>query len=170
MSKKQQKGHRGKSPQGGWGMGSKEAIQKIILLIVVTISENWYNFSWSLYGLKSRDYKVRKSKVLVKWETPGGIWTLLKTPPNRSFLYFLLHLIKNSEYFRIKYSQNHFKSTFGSAYLNSKKIKLKLAKQVKKEPRKARFPWDLGLLLCSQWNMHWYCRILNFIIQQMKLP
>ena len=46
----------------------------------------------------------------------------------------------------MKYSQNHFKSTFGSAYLNSKKIKLKLAKQVKKEPRKASFPWDLGLL------------------------
>ena len=26
------------------------------------------------------------------------------------------------------------------------KMKLKLAKQVKKEPRKASFPWDLGLL------------------------
>ena len=38
------------------------------------------------------------------------------------------------------------KSTFGSAYLNSKKPKLKLAKQVKKEPRKVSFPWDLGLL------------------------
>ena len=40
----------------------------------------------------------------------------------------------------------YFKSTFGSAYLNSKKIKLKLAKQVKNEPREASFPWDLGLL------------------------
>ena len=30
--------------------------------------------------------------------------------------------------------------------LTQKKIKLKLAKQVKKEPRKARIPWDLGLL------------------------
>ena len=28
MSKNQQKGHRRKSPQGGWGMGSKEPIQK----------------------------------------------------------------------------------------------------------------------------------------------
>ena len=43
-------------------------------------------------------------------------------------------------------SQNHFKSTFGSAYLISKKMKLKLAKQAKKEPRKAIFPWDIGLL------------------------
>ena len=25
-------------------------------------------------------------------------------------------------------------------------MKLKLAKQAKKEPRKARFPWDIGLL------------------------
>ena len=45
MSKKQQKGHRCKSPQGGWGMGSKEPIQKIILLTAVTISVNWYNSS-----------------------------------------------------------------------------------------------------------------------------
>ena len=28
----------------------------------------------------------------------------------------------------------------------SKKMKLKLAKQAEKEPRKERFPWDLGLL------------------------
>ena len=25
-------------------------------------------------------------------------------------------------------------------------MKLKLAKQVKQEPRKARFPWDIGLI------------------------
>ena len=30
--------------------------------------------------------------------------------------------------------------------LTQKKMTLKLAKQVKKEPRKASFPWDLGLL------------------------
>ena len=30
--------------------------------------------------------------------------------------------------------------------LTQKKMKLKLAKQLKKEPRKASFPWDLGLL------------------------
>ena len=29
MDKKAKKGHRRKSPQGGWGMGSKEPIQKI---------------------------------------------------------------------------------------------------------------------------------------------
>ena len=28
----------------------------------------------------------------------------------------------------------------------TQKTELKLAKQVKKEPRKARFPWDLGFL------------------------
>ena len=32
MSKKQQKWLRRKSPQGGWGMGSKEPIQKIIFI------------------------------------------------------------------------------------------------------------------------------------------
>ena len=82
----------------------------------------------------------------MKRETLGGIWTLLRPLSNSSFSYFLLHLLKNSKHVRIKYSQNHFKSTFGSAYLNSKKTKLKLAKQVKKKPRKASFPWDLGLM------------------------
>ena len=55
-------------------------------------------------------------------------------------------MIKKSDHVRIKYSQNHFKRTFGSAYLNSKKTKLKLAKQVKKEPRKARFPSGIGFM------------------------
>ena len=36
----QNKGHGHKSPRGGWGMGSKEPIQKLFLLTVVTISEN----------------------------------------------------------------------------------------------------------------------------------
>ena len=63
-----------------------------------------------------------------------------------SFLSFLSDLLKDSEHVRITYAQKHFKSTFGSAYLISKKMKLKLAKQAKKEPRKASFPWDLGLL------------------------
>ena len=31
--------------------------------------------------------------------------------------------------------------------LNQQKAKLKLVKKVKREPRKARFPWDLGLNL-----------------------
>ena len=55
-------------------------------------------------------------------------------------------MLKDINNVRMKYAQNHFKSTFGSACLNSKKTKLKLAKPVKKEPRKASFPWDLGLL------------------------
>ena len=40
MNKKQQKRHRRKSPQGGWGMGSKVPIQKLFLLTAVTISDN----------------------------------------------------------------------------------------------------------------------------------
>ena len=36
------------------------------------------------------------------------------------------------------YSQKKFKSTFGSAYLNSKKMELKLAKQVKKGTKESK--------------------------------
>ena len=46
----------------------------------------------------------------------------------------------------MKYTQNHFENTFGSAYFKPNKTELKLAKTVKKEPRKSSFPWDLGLL------------------------
>ena len=63
-----------------------------------------------------------------------------------SFLYFMSELLKYSEHVKITNAQNHFKSTFGSAYLISTKMKLKLAKQAKKEPRKASFPWDIGLM------------------------
>ena len=61
-----------KSPQGGWGMGSKEPIQKIFLLPAVTISTNWYDASWFLYRMKPRAYKVQKLKISVKKGDPWG--------------------------------------------------------------------------------------------------
>ena len=64
----------------------------------------------------------------------------------QQLLFFFVTPAKTSKHVRITYAQKHFKSTFGLAYLNSKKTKLKLAKQVKNEPRKASFSWDLGLL------------------------
>ena len=85
-------------------------------------------------------------KNSIKGETPRVIWTLPMPLSNSILFSFMLHLIKTSKHVRINYAQNHFKSTFGSTYLNSKKTKLKLAKQVKKDPRKARFPWDIGLV------------------------
>ena len=54
----------------------------------------------------------------------------------------------------MKYSQNHFESTFGSAYFKPKKTKLKLVKMAKKKLRKASFPWDLGLLFVQPIKMH----------------
>ena len=74
-------------------------------------------------------------------------------------------MLKTSNHVRIKYFQNHFKSTFGSDYVNSKKTKLKLAKQVKKEPRKASFPWDLGLLFVQAMK---YALIAGFIFYNRK--
>ena len=64
----------------------------------------------------------------------------------QKILIFLLFQLKYSKLIRIKYSENNFESAFRLAYFKPNKTKLKLAKTVKKEPRKARFPWDLGLL------------------------
>ena len=49
--------------------------------------------------------------------------------------------------------------------INSKKMKLKLAKQVKKEPRKGSFPWDLGFLFVQPMK---YALISGFIFYNSK--
>ena len=110
------KWHGLKSPQGGWGMGSKDPIKKLFLLPAVTISTNWYDASWFLYRMKSRAYKVRKLKISVKKGDPWGIQKARKSLSNRRSSSFLLYLIKTSNLIRLKYSQNHSESTFGSTY------------------------------------------------------
>ena len=73
---------------------------------------------------------------------------------DNSFLSFLSNLLKDSEHVKITNAQNHFKSTSGSAYLIPEKMKLRLAKTNEKEPRKAYFPWDLGLMFVQPKKMH----------------
>ena len=77
-----------------------------------------------------------------------------ETTSDRRFPFFLSKLLKESEKFRIAYAQKHFKITFGSAYFISKNNAVKLAKPAKKEPRKASFPWDLGLLFVQPIKVH----------------
>ena len=87
----------------------------------------------------------------------GDPWGDLSAPEATSdsrFLSLMSYLIKYSEHIRIKNAQNHFKSTFVSAYLISQEMKLKLAKQAEKEPRKESFPWDLGFLFVQPPKMH----------------
>ena len=42
----------------------------------------------------------------------------------------------------------------GQLTLSQKINEIKLVKPTKKEPRKARFPWDLGLLFVEPIKMH----------------
>ena len=51
------------------------------------------------------------------------------------------------------------KLPLGQPTLNQTKIELKLAKTVKKEPRKASFPWDIGLIF---WKPMRYEMIYGF--------
>ena len=143
---KNKKWHRRKSPQGGWGMGSKEPIQKLFLLPAVTILANWYDASWFLYRMKSRAYKVRKLKTSVKKGDPWGDWGAQKSFLSSSSSFFLLYLLKTSKLITVKYVQKYFESTFGWTHFLCKNSKLKLV-------FKASFPWDLGLLLGQPiWN------------------
>ena len=149
MSKKQQKGHRRKSPQGGWGAGSKEPTQKNILFYYYLLQYQQAEISetsWSLYEMKPRSYNSAK---ILNFSERGDPWEDLNAPKatfKQQLLFFLLCLLKDSEHVRMKCAQKHFGSTFGSAYFKPNKTTLKLAKTVKKEPRKASFPWDIGLL------------------------
>ena len=130
-------------------MGSKEPIPKMILLQRLQYQRtDKLELSWSLYRLKPSFYNFAK-KELRFFSEKGDPWGDLNAPEttsDNSFLFFLSDLLKDSEKVRVKSSQTHFKSTFGSAYFISKNNAVKLAKPTKKEPRKASFPWDLGLL------------------------
>ena len=153
-------------PPRGMGNGLERAYSKNNFIYY------WLQYQWTE---KIRNFLIliqAETKILQLWknfeflverETPGGIWTLLRPLPDSIFLLFLSNLLKYSDKFRITYSQNHFKSTFGSAYFISKNNAVKLAKPAKKEPRKASFPWDFGLFFVHPIKVHWFCIILNFI-------
>ena len=123
ISRKWRKWHRRESPQGGWGMGSKEPIQRMILLQRLKHqSTDKTELSWSLYRLKPRYYILyKKITNYVTKRYPWGDLSSPKSTLDRSFLSSLSDMINDSEHVRIKNSQNHFKSTFESAYFISKK-------------------------------------------------
>ena len=127
-------------------MGSKEPIRRKFLLFAVTILVKLSQSSWFLYNMKPRLYKIPKLNITVKKGDPWGIRMAQKPFSNKIFSSFCYSCLTNSDIIRMKYSKNHFESTFGSSYFKPNKTKLKLAKTVKKEPRKASFPWDLVLL------------------------
>jgi len=89
-----------------------------------------------------------QKKLQIMWQKrdPWGDLSAPKATLDSSFLSSLSDLLNDSEWIRITNAPNHFKSAFGSAYFISKINEIKLAKPTKKEPRKASFPWDLGLL------------------------
>ena len=97
--------------------------------------------------MKPRSYSYTKIlRILWQKGDPWGDLSAPKATLDSRFPYSLSDLLKDSENVKITISQNHFKSTFGSAHFISKNSEIKLAKSAKTEPRKARFPWDIGLL------------------------
>ena len=74
--------------------------------------------------MKPRFYNFAKIEDFSEKGDPWGDLNAPEATSDRSFLSFLPDLTKDSEHVRISYTQNHFKSTFGSAYLISKKMKL----------------------------------------------
>ena len=111
--------------------------------------------SWSLYRLKPRFYNfAKKLRFFSEKGDPWGDLNAPETTSDKSFLLFLSELLNDSEKVRKKYAKKNFKSTFGSSYFISKNNAVKLAKPAKKEPRKASFPWDLGLMFVQPIKLH----------------
>ena len=59
---------------------------------------------------------MRKLKVLVKWETPGGDLNAPKATFEQKLPLFSVKPVKKQQEYYTKYPQNHSESTFGSAY------------------------------------------------------
>ena len=128
-------------------MGSKEPIQeknfiisgynirKIIWILLVLIQ----NETKALQNAKIKYYS-KKGRTLggFKWPkihfrtAPSPLSVI---PPKKKVILFEWNIPKIT-----------FKVHLGHPTLNPKKTKLKLVKTVKTEPRKARFPWDIGLM------------------------
>ena len=119
---------------------------------MVTVSEEWYYQKllgpytcWNQYFTTLENFWVSSEK--------GDTWGDLSAPEatsDRRFIYFLSYLIKYSENFRIKNSQNHFNITFGSAYFISKNDEIKLAKPMKRNQGKQAFLGILTWCFCIQ--------------------
>ena len=112
----------------------------------------------------NQDLTVYIKKLQIMWQNrdPWGDLSAPKDTLDSSFLSYLSDMLNESECIRITNFSNHFKSAFGSAYFISKINEIKLAKPMKKEPRKASFPWDLRLLfvqpikstdIAEYWNL-----------------
>ena len=115
------------------------------------IREMIYNKILGPYTVWNQYLTIIQKKLRILWKK-GDPWGDLSAPratSDRSFLYFLSDLIKYSDDVRITYSQNHFNSNFGSAYLISKKMKLKLAKQAKKGTKESKLSLGSWLAVCA---------------------
>ena len=100
----------------------------------------------------NQDITIYTKNLQIMWQKrdPWGDLSAPKATLDRSFLYSLSALLKDNERVRIQNFQNHFKSTFGSAYFISKNNEIKLAKPTKRNQGKKDFLGILTWYLCSQ--------------------
>ena len=142
-------------PPGGMGNGLERAYSKNDFIY------NWLQNQRTEIIINFLVLIQDETKILQLWKNfeffgeKGDPWGDLNAPKatsDSSFLYFLSGLIKYSEHVRIKNSHNHFKSSFGSAYLISKQLKLNQLNGRKGNQGKKAFLGILACCLCNQLN------------------
>ena len=102
----------------------------------------------------NQDLTVYTKNLQIMWQKrdPWGDLSAPKATLDSSFLSSLSDLLNDSKWIIITNSQNHFKSTFGSAYFISKNNEIKLAKLTKRNQEKQAFLGILACFLCIQLN------------------
>ena len=100
-------------------------------------------------------------------EASGKLWFVQELKIGKSLLLFFVRPAKKQRAIKIKFAQTHFRSVLGHHTSYRKKLSKNLLSWgnlvlQKKEPRKARFPWDLGLLFGKSMR----CALL---LQNMKI-
>ena len=118
------------------------------LLAEITISANLKLIHLVLIWNETKGLQIAKVWNFGKTETPWGVLNGPKMISGHHLLLFSVINAKNINIITVKYSQNYFEINFGWTHFLPKNSKLKLVfKEAEKEPRKASFPWDLGMIL-----------------------
>ena len=109
--------------------------------------------------------KCQNERLQSKKGDPWGDLDGPKATLEQQLLLFLLYLLKKAILLEWNMPKITLKVPLGQPALNQKKAKLKLVKKVKKEPRKASFPTNLGFPLG---NPMWCALIAGFYLLKIE--
>ena len=112
-----QKRKKDANPPGGMGNGLERSYSEIFFTIINYNTIKMILFLFFLIQNEPKSLLNAKIKDFGKWGDPWGGFEWPKSHfSDSTSSYFLLQLIKYINIIKLKYSQNHFETTFGSTH------------------------------------------------------